>query len=173
VIYKIMDDTYGQWTIHNLIVAVFILINIYWLKNLEALLIVSIIAFVVDFVYNREFYFTLRKTPGLRVFIAGPYGDYKSKEEIEKNVEEAKRVGKEIALKGHYPFIPHTMLHGWEKDERFTVNHFRNIDFQWLEFCDALFFIDESPGANKEKEIATKKGLQIFDNLDKVPTVSA
>ncbi len=171
--WKIMDDTFSEYILHNIVFIAFILISINLdYNNIYALITISAIAFIIDFWYNRETYFAIKKSPGLRIFIAGPYGDNKSKAEIDKNVEEARRIGKEIALKGHFPFIPHTMLHGWEMDARFNVEHFKNIDFKWLEFCDALFFIGESPGANVEKERATKKGLQIFESLDKIPTVS-
>jgi len=113
----------------------------------------------------------LNPLPGLTIFVAGPYGDNKSQAEKNANVETAKEIGKQIALKGHFPFIPHTMLQGWEMDDRFTTEHFKRIDFQWLEFCDALYFIGESPGANVEKEIATKKGLQIFEKIEDVQEV--
>lgn len=171
VIFKIKEDTYNQWQTHNIVISCFVLLNIFYFANLILLLIVSFLAFVIDFVYNREFYFSLKKSPGLRIFVAGPYGDNETEEVKEKNVEVAKQIGKELALKGHFPFIPHTMLHGWEMDKRFTIEIFKTIDLKWLEFCDALFFIAESSGSNEEKYQAVKKGLQIFTDLEKVPHV--
>jgi len=167
--WHIMDETFGQWSIHNIIMTGFVLGNIFWWQSVEALLVIAWVAFIVDFGYNREFYFALKKSIGLRIFVAGPYGDNEPEEVIAANVERAKQVGKELALKGHYPFIPHTMLHGWEQDDRFKIEDFKRIDYKWLEFCDALFFIAESKGANEEKNEATKKGLQIFSDLSKVP----
>ncbi len=67
------------------------------------------------------------------------FGDNESKDGIDKNVKEANRIGKEIVLKGHYPFIPHTMLYGWEEDKRITVEQCKDIVFQLLEYCDAFF----------------------------------
>ena len=96
-----------------------------------------------------------------------------TKNVIESNVQAARDVGKELALRGHFPFIPHTMLHGWETDNRFTVSHFKAIDLKWLEFCDALFFIGPSTGANEELDFATRRGLQVFKSIDQVPRVSA
>ena len=171
MVYKIKEVTYNQWQIHNIVICCFVLFNIFYLDNLIILLIVSFLALVIDFVYNREFYLSLKKSPGLRIFVAGPYGDYENEEVKKRNVEEAKQIGKELALKGHFPFIPHTMLHGWEMDRRFAIETFKTIDLKWLEFCDALFFIAESAGANEEKYQAIKKGLQIFTDLEKVPHV--
>jgi len=172
IFYKIKDETFKQWIIHNIIFICFVPFNVYFIQSIYFLLGISILMFIIDFRLNRNYYFPIKKGTGLRIFIAGPYGDKESKDVIKKNVEEAKRIGKEIALKGHYPFIPHTMLHGWEDDKRFSEEQFKDLDFQWLEYCDALFFIGESPGANVEREIARKKGLQIFESLEKVPNVS-
>ena len=65
------------------------------------------------------------------------------------------------------------MLHGWELDQRFGVDQFKEIDFAWLEFCDALYFIAESPGANIEKELAQHRGLQVFTDMRQVPDARA
>ena len=171
LIYKIKDETFNEWIIHNLFFIVFLPLNIYCIENLYLLLGTSIIAFIMDFWLNWNSYFPIKKDAGLRIFVAGPYGDRESNDVIDKNVEEAKRIGKEIALKGHYPFIPHTMLYRWEEDKRFKLQQFKDIDFQWLEYCDALFFIGESPGANVEREIAQKKGLHIYESIEEVPSI--
>lgn len=169
--YHIMDSTFRQWIVHNLLMIVFVLLDLYWWKSLNVLFVVALLAFILDFVFNHDFYFALKKRSGLRIFVAAPYGDKKPKVEIDANVKKVRDVGKELVLKGHIPFIPHTMLQGWEMDGRFTNDHFKRIDLEWLEFCDALIFIAESPGTNLEKEIAIKKGLQIFKNLNEVPEV--
>lgn len=157
--------------IHNIIFIIFCIYNIFILQNIYWLFVLSIIAFIVDFSVNADYYFA-KSTLGLRIFVAGPYGDNQPPEIIANNVQRARDVGKELALKGHYPFIPHTMLHGWETDQRFTIDNFKAIDLKWLEFCDALFFIAPSTGANFEKEIAARKGLQIFTSMGAVPDVT-
>jgi hypothetical protein len=174
--YKIRGDVDAQWLKHNVIIILLLGINIlvFHAKSfvgISFLIIVSAIAAALDFVKNADFYFSTKNSPALRIFVAGPYGDSEPKKVIETNVDRAREIGKELALKGHFPFIPHTMLHGWETDKRFTVENFKSIDFQWLDFCDALYFIAPSTGANIEKERASKRGLQIFTSLDAVPTV--
>ena len=151
----------------------FVFANMYLFKSTIALLVVSLVAFAIDILFNSEFYFGLSKNKVLKIFVAGPYGDNQPPEIISANVERAKRIGKSLALKGHIPLIPHTMLHGWEIDKRFKVEDFKRIDFAWLEECDALFYIAPSAGANIEREIATRKGLQIFTSLKSVPNVKA
>lgn len=174
--YKIRGDVDAQWLQHNVIIILLLGFNILTFHTrpfigMSFLIIVSGIAAALDFVKNADFYFSTKSTPALRIFVAGPYGDNEPKKVIQANVNRAREVGKELALKGHYPFIPHTMLHGWETDKRFTVENFKSIDFQWLDFCDALYFIAPSAGANVEKERASKRGIHIFTSLDDVPTV--
>jgi hypothetical protein len=172
VFFQIIDNTFTQWIIHNVIMVVFLALNLIFWNNIALFVSASLIAFIVDFAFNHNFYFSIKSSSGLRIFVAGPYGDHQPKEIIESNVEKAREVGKQLALMGHFPFIPHTMLHGWETDDRFTIQHFKSIDFNWLEFCDALYFIAPSPGANIELAIASKKGLQIFRDMHEVPDAS-
>jgi hypothetical protein len=169
-IFGIIELTSRTWIFHDMLVPIIIVVNLIVLKSPAILFVISIVSALFDYLLNADFFFSFKQRPGLRIFVAGPYGDKELKEVIDTNVEKARHVGKELALKGHYPFIPHTMLHGWEIDNRFTIEHFKEIDFAWLDFCDALYFIAESPGANVEKELAIRKGLQIFTNLDRVPT---
>ncbi|MCX6144961.1 MAG: hypothetical protein NTZ35_17285 [Ignavibacteriales bacterium] len=169
--YGIKSSTFNRWMAHNIIFVLFIVANMLVFKgNLSSFVVASAIAFVLDFYTNFDFYFP-KPISGLRIFVAGPYGDNEPRKVIEKNVRTARDVGKELALNGHYPLIPHTMLHGWERDKRFSIERFKSIDFNWLEHCDALFFIAPSPGANVEKEIATRKGLRVFTSIDEVPNV--
>lgn len=171
--YGIKSKTFSQWVAHNIVFLCFLAVNVFLLKRNTALfLVASAVAFVFDMIKNFDFYFP-PAAGGLRIFVAGPYGDKGPKKVIQMNIQRACDVGKELALKGHFPFIPHTMLQGWETDRRFTIDHFKSIDFNWLEHCDALFFIAPSPGANVEKELATRKGIRVFTTMEDVPVVSA
>ena len=168
-LFGIIERTARIWIVHDLVVPILLVINIYNWNSISVFFIISLLSAIVDFILNSDFFFSFKQSSGLRIFVAGPYGDLEPKDVIAQNVDNARDIGKELALKGHFPFIPHTMLHGWELDNRFTVSTFNEIDFTWLEFCDALYFIAESPGANLEREIAIKKGLQIFTFLEQVP----
>ncbi len=171
IAYGIRESTTRVWIGLNVGVVAFVGLDLWFGWGVMYLLAVSLLFALVDFVVNRDFYFPMAEKVGLRIFLAGPYTDDEPPEKIAENIAKATEVGKCLALKGHYPFIPQTMLHGWERDKRFTVELFKEIDFAWLDFCDALYFISESPGANVERELARKKGLQLFDNLEQVPDV--
>jgi len=168
--FDIKPKTFKEWMINNIVFVIVIPINLIYLRNFHIMYILSFVAFIADFVYNLSFYLA-HNIKGLRIFVAGPYGDNEPKEIIEENVRRARDIGKELALKGHFPFIPHTMLHGWETDQRFTIQHFKDIDFKWLSFCDALYFISSSKGADIERGIAQEKGIIIYTSLSEVPDV--
>ncbi|MCP3934581.1 MAG: DUF4406 domain-containing protein [Actinomycetia bacterium] len=115
----------------------------------------------------------------LHIYVSGPYTPSLSDrqagreaEAIERNVVRANRVALDLAKRGHYPFIPHTMMKGWEDVHRMSTEQILDICLKWVERCDALFFIEESTGARSELDYATKLGLRIFDDLDEVPDVA-
>lgn len=164
---------FQQWACHNVVMGIFLLLNIRFAHSVELLLAASLTAMVFDFYTNKELYFGMPATgKRLLIFVAGPCGDELPKDEIARNVETARRFGKEIALRGHVPFIPHTMLEGWETDDRFRVEDFKRIDFSWLDECDGLFYIAHSKGADAERAHAMKKGLRIFTRLEDIPPAS-
>jgi hypothetical protein len=167
--FGIIERTTRVWVIHDIVVIPFVLVNLFLVHSIVFLVGVAIVAAVSNFWINADFFFSFKQSYRLRIFVAGPYGDYEAQETRDRNVETARNIGKELALRGHFPFIPHTMLHGWELDDRFHVQHFKEIDYAWLEFCDALYFIAESPGANAERDLALRRGLQLFTDLEQVP----
>jgi hypothetical protein len=165
--------TFRQWVCHNVVMGAFLLLNVEFGQGVELLLAASLTAMVFDLYMNRDFYFGMPASDRrLRIFVAGPYGDHLPEEEIAKNVETARHFGKEIALKGHVPFIPHTMLQGWPTDSRFQVADFKRIDYTWLDECDALFFIAPSKGADAERAYAARRGMEIFTRLEDIPPAS-
>lgn len=176
VVREIGSSTFIQWLIHDLIFMFgltyviksgFVHISYFYL----ILAFISIIAGFIDIYFNRKFYFSY-SVNGLKIFIVGPYGDNQPKEVIEKNVNKARDIGKLVALRGHTPFIPHTMLHGWETDGRFTADHIKKIDHEWLSYCDAIYYIGSSKGADEEKAIAQHDGIRIFTSIDEIPDLT-
>ena len=167
--FGIIERTTRVWVVHDIVVIACVVLNLYVFGQMGLLVGIALIAAVSNFWINADFFFSFKQSHRLRIFVAGPYGDYESQTTRDANVENARNIGKELALRGHFPFIPHTMLHGWELDDRFRIQHFKEIDYAWLEFCDALFFIAESPGANVERDLALRRGLQVFTSLGQVP----
>lgn len=110
------------------------------------------------------------------IFISGPYSapDKEGKQkqdEIDQNIAKANEIAVEIAKKGHFPFVPHTMMRGWEDTGEVERSRALNIGKKWIKKCDALYFIKESGGAEEERQVAVELNLPIYRNLNDVPDV--
>lgn len=107
----------------------------------------------------------------LYIYVSGPYRGSSSKEII-ANKNRADAIGREIAVRGHIPFIPHTMLDPWQDiDRRFTHETILELDRNWLDLCDAIFFIASSKGADKELQYAKERGKIIFKKIEELPNL--
>ncbi len=129
----------------------------------------GILLFFFDYGFNHAFY-TGKWDPGrLCIFVAGPYGDASPPHVIQRNIANAENVGRDILLKGHYPFIPHTMFARWERDPRFKRAEFLDSSDYWLTRCDALFYIGPSPGTDRELSLAKNMGKKIYRDINEIP----
>ena len=97
----------------------------------------------------------------MRVFVAGPYGDHKPKDEIARNVDRADAAARDLMAAGHQVYCPHKMSWGWEEDKRLTRDQFIQIDNSFLHlWAEAIYRIPgESPGADAEMRLAKELGL--------------
>ena len=113
----------------------------------------------------------------LFIFISGPYSPQdivelsKKKEIIDNNVEKANEIALKIAIKGHYPFVPHTMMKNWEDEYDISRDMEQKICHKWLEKCDAMYFIASSVGADCERQRANVLNLPIFNKLEDIPQI--
>jgi hypothetical protein len=100
----------------------------------------------------------------MNIFISGPYGNTNPKEVIAKNVAMADKVARDLMAKGHNVFCPHKMSHGWEDDNRITLERCYELDRSFLLlWADAIIRIPGySIGADKEMVIAVELGLEIY-----------
>lgn len=115
----------------------------------------------------------------MMILIAGPYrsGTNDNPKLIQENLENLEAVALPLFRKGHVPMIgewvalPLLRLAGskeigdklWQEIQ-YPVAH------KILEKCDAVFRIKgESAGADKDVELAEKKGLKVYYHLDEVP----
>jgi len=101
------------------------------------------------------------------IFVSGPYSG--NAEEIEKNVSVANEAGKELLRKGHFPFVPHTMMEGWQDSEGISWEDVVDADLAWIEKCDGFLFLGASPGSNLERKRAKRRGLRIFNSVEEIP----
>ena len=98
------------------------------------------------------------------VFVSGPYtlGDPLA------NVRKALEVGEALTLAGFVPFIPH-LFHFWNEQLPNDYETWMELDFAWLEKCDAVLRIaGTSPGADREEEKAHELGIPVFYLLDQL-----
>ena len=110
------------------------------------------------------------------IYISGPYSAHGSindinlkKQAITDNIKSANDIALKILKKGHIPFVPHTMMQGWEDIHEIPRDQALDICHKWVEKCDALFYIAPSKGADSERLLASSLGLLIYRNLDDIP----
>lgn len=112
------------------------------------------------------------------IYISGPYRIKKSesKKELFRRINQADKIGKEIAKKGHIPIIPHTMMREWEGIGKNKVprKDVIRISLDLLNICDAIYIIDYknsikiSEGVRAELKKAKELNLKIYKNLDEI-----
>lgn len=108
----------------------------------------------------------------LTVYVSGPIsnGETIGHESRLPLVEEAIDTGAMLMMLGHAPFIPHYSYYMEDLGYEFDYEDWMNIDFRWVETCDAVFRMEgESKGADREVEYARSLGKTVFMNLDEVP----
>lgn len=111
------------------------------------------------------------------IYVSGPYSPTAEEAAADKdaaiqnNIEKARNIAFALMRKGHIPFVPHTMMEGWE--DRYSIDRNTAIELceQWVARCDAFFFIGSSPGAEQERKVAVKRGLPIYRNIEDVPNL--
>lgn len=110
----------------------------------------------------------------MRIYVAGPY-TAPTPEAVQKNVDRAMQVGAELLKRGHNPLVPH-----WNhymdlvlKQQGVDVKakHWLNLDFDWLNWCEGLYLLAHSPGADEELSRAMRLGLPVFKKLEDVPNL--
>ena len=106
------------------------------------------------------------------IYVAGKYSG-KNWGEKQLNTDRATDAGLKIIKKGHYPLIPH---HTHYTDLRANYLGFEIEYEKWLALdnmiipkCDAFVQISHSNGSDKERVLAEKLGLRIFNSLEDIP----
>ena len=115
------------------------------------------------------------------IYIGGPYRDRAdSDDRVNENISKANEAAREVARKGHVPFVPHTMMRNWHKDKRVSQNKVLIIGCAWLGKCTArsgeiaggFLYLGPSEGADIELAMAKVLGLQVFTSIDQIPDVT-
>lgn len=95
------------------------------------------------------------------IYIAGPFRG-PTPYDVKCNVHAAERVGLEVARRGGYPVIPHTMTQSFDK--QLTDEFWLEGTMRLLRCCEAIVLVpgwERSLGARAERDYAEGK-LPIF-----------
>ena len=97
------------------------------------------------------------------IYIAGPYSNGDTVLNVRLAIQSAER----LVARGFVPFIPHLTMF-WHLLLPHDIGYWYEYDLAWLDKCDCLLRLPgSSKGADKEVEVAKKKGLPIYyDVLD-------
>lgn len=104
------------------------------------------------------------------IAIAGPYSA-PSEEEMQANLDRLNEAAARVLEMGHIPIIGvNAALPIVDKanvDDPYKA--IMDISMTAIAGCDALLFLAESPGANREREWALSKGLIVCYSLNEIP----
>lgn len=113
------------------------------------------------------------------IYVSGPYSAPRglapeaARARVAENIDRANAIGLELLEKGHVPFVPHTMMRGWEDEHQVSREAALEVCHRWVDRCDALFFMGPSPGADSERKRAVERGVPIYRALEDVPKARA
>lgn len=108
----------------------------------------------------------------MRIYVSGPYSAPTSTGKL-ANVRKAIAVAIALRNLGHYPFIPHLTHYLDEMVQHcgleFSYESYMEWDQAFQDTCEGFYYMEPSPGADRELAHARNIGQQIFMTLDEVP----
>lgn len=109
------------------------------------------------------------KTHRTRVYCAGPLTTGNTL----VNVRNAICTATTLLKRGYAPYLPHlTALWEIASPKEFTYEDWMSLDCEWLGACDVLLRLPgESPGSDREVQLAMKMGIPVFLSLDTLTAV--
>lgn len=107
----------------------------------------------------------------MKIYVAGPL-TASTKKEVEANVERAIDIGTKLIKMGHTPFVPHLAYMLEQRDLSLDYETMMAWDHEWMKMCDALYYIDSSPGTDRELKWMESHGRKIFYSLEEIDDIS-
>lgn len=108
----------------------------------------------------------------LLIYVSGPY-TADTEHEKQANVNRALDAGIEVHRRGHIPLVPH-LTHYFDArtkalGENITWEQYMIWDLAILERCDAILYLDSSPGADIELRFAENNGIIVYRSIHDIP----
>ena len=102
--------------------------------------------------------------------IAGPYSA-DTEEQRQKNLDALNIAAARVLEMGHIPLIGVNAALPVVGRAAIADKYkaIMEISLAVIDTCDALLFLKESPGANKERDLMLSKGLPVFYHIDAIP----
>lgn len=98
----------------------------------------------------------------MRVYVAGPYTQGDTAENVHKALKAAQR----LLDNGHVPFVPH-LYHLWHLIIPGPYQQWIALDLEWLKTCHALIRLPgDSVGGDKEVAFALELGIKVYFGID-------
>ncbi len=103
----------------------------------------------------------------MRIYVAGKYSG-KTQADIEKNVERAILTGRMLMRRGYEPFVPHLAYYINKKGLPISEQKWKAWGLRWLECCDVVLVISESPGVKGEINYAEQLGIPVCWSMKEI-----
>ena len=108
----------------------------------------------------------------MRIYIAAKYTD-KDPILIHGNIGEALDAAFEVALKGHWPYLPHwDYMMAIRAKKQLPLKWYYEYSMVWLKVCDAILILnglEDSKGVQAEHRYALKTSLPIYNSIEEIP----
>ncbi|MFT5723283.1 MAG: hypothetical protein ACI9JN_000392 [Bacteroidia bacterium] len=100
----------------------------------------------------------------LKIFISGPY----TKGDVAQNVKMSMEVTNQLIDLGFAPYCPH-LTHFLHMNNFQPYEKWLELDIEYMILCDAILRIPgDSAGADKEVELAKKRGILVFYDINQI-----
>lgn len=104
--------------------------------------------------------------------VAGPYSATTAKQR-KTNLDRLNTAAAKLIEMGHIPLIgilaALPVLKKYNGTDKYKIA--MDISLAVISACDALWLLDESPGANREAELISKSGKPIYRSVDEIPAL--
>ena len=104
------------------------------------------------------------------IMVAGPYSA-PTEEERQRNLNKINQAAAKVSEKGHIPVVGVNAALPVVDAGNFDnpYDEIMRISVALADKCDAILCLGTSRGVEMEKEIFTRKGLPIYENVSEIP----